>query len=925
MAEDGKIVKDTFPVVGMSCAACASRVEKTLAGQPGVRMAAVNYAAATVKVEYDRTECTAESLQKAVQDAGYDLLVQKDGNAADEAEKAHDERYAQLKSRTIWAIVLSLPVAVIGMFFMDMPYAEYIMWALSTPVVFWLGRGFFISAWKQLRHRTANMDTLVANSTGIAYLFSVFNMLFPEFWLSRGIEPHVYFEASSVIIAFILLGRLMEEKAKGNTSDAIKKLMGLQPKTVTVISRGNNCPMEYMEIPVGAVRPGDIIAVKPGERVAVDGTVTEGSSYVDESMLSGEPVPVAKRKDSKVFAGTINQKGSFRFRADKVGTDTLLSKIIAMVQDAQGSKAPVQKLVDRIAAVFVPVIMGIALLSFILWAVLDGENGVTHGLLAMVTVLIIACPCALGLATPTAIMVGIGKGAENGILIKDAESIETARKIDTVVLDKTGTVTEGRPEVTHLIWSLPEAPSWSDIMKREADSASGAQDTKVSRETYLKNIFFSLEKLSEHPLAEAVVKYLKGSSEVKVKEFESITGEGVTGVCEGSRYFAGNLRLMKKNGISISPDLSLKADELTAEARTVIWFSDEKNALALAAVTDRVKESSIRAVRTLQDEGIEVYMLTGDNEETAAAVAAQAGIRHFKAGVLPQDKAGFIRNLQQKGRKVAMAGDGINDSAALAQADLGIAMGGGSDIAMDVAGVTIISSDLSKIPEALRLSRLTVRTIRQNLFWAFIYNMIGVPIAAGILYPVNSFLLNPMIAGAAMAFSSVSVVSNSLRLKRKKLDADTPLSGRKKDKENSSETSDYGYNTDSCLTNDSCHKEINGKSSDMTTENGIDRCRTINAGYGENDETADRKNAKNTENNNIKKEKIMKQEFKVEGMMCNHCRMHVEKALNRLEGVNATVTLDPPVATVEFTGGREYTLEELQKQVSEEAGDYTLK
>ena len=926
MAEDGKIVKDTFPVVGMSCAACASRVEKTLAGQPGVRMAAVNYAAATVKVEYDRTECTAESLQKAVQDAGYDLLVQKDGNAADEAEKAHDERYAQLKSRTIWAIVLSLPVAVIGMFFMDMPYAEYIMWALSTPVVFWLGRGFFISAWKQLRHRTANMDTLVANSTGIAYLFSVFNMLFPEFWLSRGIEPHVYFEASSVIIAFILLGRLMEEKAKGNTSDAIKKLMGLQPKTVTVISRGNNCPMEYMEIPVGAVRPGDIIAVKPGERVAVDGTVTEGSSYVDESMLSGEPVPVAKRKDSKVFAGTINQKGSFRFRADKVGTDTLLSKIIAMVQDAQGSKAPVQKLVDRIAAVFVPVIMGIALLSFILWAVLDGENGVTHGLLAMVTVLIIACPCALGLATPTAIMVGIGKGAENGILIKDAESIESARKIDTVVLDKTGTVTEGRTEVTHLIWSLPEAPSWSDIMKREAGSASGAQDTKVSRETYLRNIFFSLEKLSEHPLAEAVIKYLKGSSEVSVKEFESITGEGVTGVCEGSRYFAGNLRLMKKNGISISPDLSLKADELTAEARTVIWFSDEKNALALAAVTDRVKESSIRAVRTLQDEGIEVYMLTGDNEETAAAVAAQAGIRHFKAGVLPQDKAGFIRNLQQqKGRKVAMAGDGINDSAALAQADLGIAMGGGSDIAMDVAGVTIISSDLSKIPEALRLSRLTVRTIRQNLFWAFIYNMIGVPIAAGILYPVNGFLLNPMIAGAAMAFSSVSVVSNSLRLKRKKLDAAAPLSGRKKDKENSSETSDYGYNTDSCLTNDSCHKEINGKSSDMTTENGIDRCRTQNAGYGENYETADKEKAKKTEYKDIKKEKIMKKEFTVEGMMCNHCRMHVEKALNKLEGVNATVTLEPPVATVEFTGGREYTLEELQKQVSEEAGDYNLK
>ena len=447
-----KITNETFPVLGMSCAACATRVEKTLNGQKGVVKAAVNYAAATAKVEYDAAECSPEALKAAVQDAGYDLLTLTGENAAAEAGKAHGERYCRLRRKTTGAIALSLPTAVIGMFFMDMPYADVIMWALATPVVFWLGRDFHVNAWKQLKHRTANMDTLVACSTGIAYLFSVFNMLFPDFWLSRGIEPHVYFEASSVIIAFILLGRLLEERAKDNTGDAIRKLMGLRPKTVTVISESDGKRVSR-EVPVESIMPGDIIAVRPGDRIAVDGTVTEGSSNVDESSLSGEPIPVEKRRDSKVFAGTINQKGSFLFRAEKVGSDTLLSKIIAMVQDAQGSKAPVQKLVDRVAAVFVPVIMAIALTSFVLWVTLDADNGFTHGLLAMVTVLIIACPCALGLATPTAIMVGIGKGAENGILIRDAESIETARKIDTVILDKTGTVTEGRPEVTHLTWA----------------------------------------------------------------------------------------------------------------------------------------------------------------------------------------------------------------------------------------------------------------------------------------------------------------------------------------------------------------------------------------------------------------------------------------------------------------------------------------
>lgn len=736
--ENKNITQESFPILGMSCASCAARVDKALNHQPGVSKAAVNYASGMATVEYDPSQCSPEALKQAVQAAGYDLLIQQGRNTLEEAEQAHDKKYRALKFRTTWAIILSVPIVIIGMFFMDMPYANLIMWALSTPIIFGLGRSFFVSAWKQLEHGSANMDTLVANSTGIAYLFSLFNMLFPEFWLSRGIHPHVYFEAASVIIAFILLGRLLEEKAKGNTSSAIKKLMGLQPKNVTVITPTG----EQQEISIEQIRPGDLLLVKPGERIAVDGSVTKGESFVDESMLSGEPIAVSKYKGTKVFAGTINQQGSFRFRAEKVGTDTLLAKIIHMVQDAQGSKAPVQQLVDKIAGIFVPVIIGIAIVSFIAWMLLDGENGFTHGLLALVTVLIIACPCALGLATPTAIMVGIGKGAERGILIKDAESLEIAKKIDTVVLDKTGTVTEGKPTVSDLIWN--------------------------DRTERAESIFYSLEKLSEHPLAEAIAGYFKDVRFTEIEHFDSITGKGVKGQVEDKTYYAGNRKLLEENRISISPALSAEAARLTAEAQTVIWFADDTAALAIAAITDRIKPTSIQAVAELRAAGIEVYMLTGDNEATAGEIARQAGITHYKAGVLPQDKAAFISQLQKEGKKVAMAGDGINDSAALAQADLSIAMGGGSDIAMDVAKMTIISSDLTKIPEALKLSRLTVRTIRQNLFWAFIYNLIGVPIAAGILYPINGFLLNPMIAGAAMAFSSVSVVSNSLRLKRKK-------------------------------------------------------------------------------------------------------------------------------------------------------------
>lgn len=735
---NNKIVKQTFPVLEMSCAACAARVDKTLNKQPGVLSATVNYAAATATVEYDTSLCSPEALKTAIQKAGYDLIVDIQPQEPEEAEHTHTEKLHHQKVRTIWAILLSLPIALIGMFFMDIPYANYIMWILSTPVVFWLGRDFYINAWKQLKHRSANMDTLVANSTGIAYLFSLFNLFYPEFWLERGVQPHVYFEAASVIIAFILLGRLLEARAKDNTSAAIKKLIGLQPKTVTLLTPDG----KQQEVSIEQIRVHDTLLVKPGEKIAVDGMVCEGNSYIDESMLSGEPVPVYKEKGSHVFAGTINQKGSFQFKAEKVGSDTMLAHIIHMVQEAQGSKAPVQKLVDKIAGIFVPVILCIALLSFVLWLILAPENGFTHGLLAAVTVLIIACPCALGLATPTAIMVGIGKGAEQGILIKDAESLETAKRIDTIVLDKTGTITEGQPIVNHMVW-------WNNSEE-------------------IRNIFYSLEKLSEHPLANAVTYHLKGEF-LPLTQFESITGQGVKACFNNQYYLAGNEQLLKTQGIRISSEQEETAVTFTHDAQTVIWFADEKQVLGIAAISDRIKETSREAISLLQQQGIDVVMLTGDNPSTAQAIARQAGINHYQAEVLPQQKAAYIKSLQQKGKCVAMVGDGINDSAALAQADLSIAMGKGSDIAMDVAKITLISSDLTKIPEAIRLSALTVRTIRQNLFWAFIYNLIGVPVAAGILFPINGFLLNPMLAGAAMAMSSVSVVTNSLRLRNKPL------------------------------------------------------------------------------------------------------------------------------------------------------------
>ena len=834
----------TFPVLDMSCAACATRVEKTLNRQPGVYHAQVNYAAATATVEYNPQECTPETLKDAIQNAGYDLVIETNAQKEKIAEDAHSRKYRQLKQRTIFSLMLSVPVAIIGMCFMDWTYANYVMWILSTPVVFWLGRDFYRNAWKQLKHRTSNMDTLVAVSTGIAYTFSLFNLFWPEFWLSRGIHPHVYFEAASVIISFILLGRLLEEKAKGNTSEAIKKLMGLQPATVTILTPEG----QLKEIPVEQVQQGQRLVVKPGSRIAVDGTVYEGSSYVDESMLTGEPLPTEKIPGAKVYAGTINQKGSFSFIADKVGSETVLAHIIRMVQDAQGSKAPVQQLVDRIAAIFVPTILSIAVLSFLVWIWLDSSNGFTHGLLAAVTVTIIACPCALGLATPTAIMVGIGKGAENGILIKDAESLETARKVNAIVLDKTGTLTEGHPTVTDISDPLLQSP--------------------------LGDVLFTLESASEHPLAQAIVQH-QTRQILPMEEFESLTGLGVRGKINGTCYYAGNRRLLETHHLTVSPALTEEAARLSQEAKTVIWLADSQQALGLVAIADRIKPTSREAVRQLQEMGISTYMLTGDNPETAQRIAAQCGITHFQAEVLPQQKAQFIKDLQKEGKIVAMVGDGINDSAALAQADLSIAMGKGSDIAMDVAKMTLISSDLNKITDAIRLSQATVRTIRENLFWAFIYNLIGIPVAAGILYPINGFLLNPMIAGAAMAMSSVSVVSNSLRLKRKKF-AHTTVT---------------------------VQEEVQ-----PTEEITVPAAETVPP----QPETATPAASE------------IRKTYLVEGMMCDHCRTRVEKVLNMWEGASAQVTLTPPEAVITFQG-KVPALSELQQLIDEKAGDYTLK
>ena len=735
-----KITKKVYPVMGMHCAACANNVEKIVKKQEGVEDASVNLAAAVLTVDFNSDVVSPEQLKDAVMKIGFDLIIDED-NSMEEQEEAEHSYYEQLQRKTVVAWIFALPVAFMGMFFMDFPGINWWMLVLSLPVLFYSGHAFYVNAWKQAKHFTSNMDTLVALSTSIAFLFSLFNTLYPRFWYEQGLEPHVYYEAATVIIAFVLVGKLMEEKAKGKTSMAIRKLMGLQPKTARILRDGKE-----EDILISELKKGDKVSVRPGERVPVDGLIVEGDTFIDESMISGEPIPVEKKLNDKVLAGTINQNGAFVMSAEKVGRETVLAQIIRMVQEAQGSKAPVQRIVDKVTAVFVPTVRAIAILTFIVWMIVGGVDDFSYAMLSAVSVLVIACPCALGLATPTALMVGIGKGAEAHILIKDAVALEQMRKVDTVVLDKPGTVTEGRPTVTG--W-LHDA-GWVNEHK---------------------GILYAAELKSEHPLALAIVEELKkdGNKPAIIDSFESRTGRGIVVTRGGKTYWAGSHRLLNDFGAKVSDLLKSMVEEYERSGKSLVYFGEESTLLAVIVISDKVKPTSIQAVKQMQAEGKYVVLLTGDGHLTAQNVAGEINANRFIAEALPDDKENVIKELQREGRVVAMVGDGINDSQALARADVSIAMGKGTDIAMDVAMVTLMTSDLLLLPKAFKLSRKTVRLIHQNLFWAFIYNLIGIPIAAGILFPMYGILLNPMIASAAMACSSVSVVLNSLSLNWRKL------------------------------------------------------------------------------------------------------------------------------------------------------------
>lgn len=725
-----------LPVLEMSCAVCAGNVESTVQALSGVEKASVNFAAGTLTVTYNPSVITLEVMQVAVQAAGYDLIVEAEDPVAMQEEKAR-MHYKILRRNTIGAWTLSIPLALLGMVFMHVPFGNWIMMVLALAIMIFFGRSFYVNGVRHALKGKANMDTLVALSTSIAFLFSLFNTLCPGFWLGKGLEPHVYYEASGVIIAFVLLGKLMEERAKNSSSSAIKGLMGLQPKTARLVTDGRE-----EEVPISNLQVGNVVSVRPGEKIPVDGTLLQGSSSVDESMLSGEPIPVEKNAGDRVLAGTINQKGAFTMEATSVGGTTVLAQIVQMVQSAQGSKAPVQRIVDKISGIFVPVVVLLSFLTFVCWLVIGGESYFSYALLSAVSVLVIACPCALGLATPTALMVGMGKGAEQHILIKDAFALENLCKVDTVVLDKTGTLTEGVPVVTDSYWISDDNIRYLDVL-------------------------YTAEQKSEHPLASAILCWLEesGAKVCEAENFESLTGRGVRIQVEGVTYWVGSQGLLDIFQAGIPEKVRKQIGQWQEDGQSVVFYGQETRLLAVLAISDRIKPTSAEAVKELKKQGIEVHLLTGDGVRTAERVAATLDIGYYKAEVMPNDKEEYIISLQQQGKKVAMVGDGINDSQALARADVSIAMGKGTDIAMDVAMVTLITSDLLLLPGAIRLSKQTVRLIYQNLFWAFIYNVIGIPLAAGVLFPINGLLLNPMLASAAMAFSSVSVVLNSLRLK----------------------------------------------------------------------------------------------------------------------------------------------------------------
>jgi len=744
---DVSVASVEIPIQGMKCASCVKTIENALKKVPGVLRVNVNLAAENAWVEYMPGVTDGEALRRVIAESGFHPLEIKTGEeTVDAADQAREQEFRSLKRKFLFGLAFALPVFLGSMprLFPWVPeflIRPYVLWLLATPVQFWIGRMFYRGAWGALKHRNADMNTLIAVGTSAAYLYSTAATLFPGFFASGGRSVHVYFDTSVMIIVLILFGRMLEARAKSRSFAAIRKLMELQPKTARVLRDG-----QTIDIPVDEVVPGDEVVVRPGEKIPVDGTVTSGSSSVDESMITGESMPVRKSSGDSVIGATINKTGGFRFRATKVGRDTALAQIIRLVREAQGSKAPIQRLADVIAGIFVPVVLIIALVTFGIWVVFGQERNITFALLNFVSVLIIACPCALGLATPTAVMVGTGRGAEKGILIKGGESLETAYKLDTIIFDKTGTLTEGIPEVTDV---LP-APGWAekDLLFYAAGAESG----------------------SEHPLGDALIRAARnrGVESETVEEFQALEGRGLEGRVAGKRVVVGSSRLMAERGMS-SPALDAGAEEWALDGKTPVFVSVEGKPAGAVAVSDPLKEESREAVAKLRKMGLEVIMLTGDRRPTAEAIARRAGISQVLAEVLPGDKARAVKNLQTGGKRVAMVGDGINDAPALAQADVGIAIGSGTDIAMEASDITLIRGDLHGVSAAMELSRQTIRVIKQNLFWAFFYNTVGIPIAAGILYPFFGILLSPIIASAAMAFSSVSVVTNSLRLRRVRL------------------------------------------------------------------------------------------------------------------------------------------------------------
>jgi Cu+-exporting ATPase len=741
--------KSVFPVSGMTCASCVGRVEKALSGVPGVVSVNVNLASEKATVEYlEGTELA--SLKRAVKEAGYELGAEAE-TLEDVTVTAQREIMA-LKHRVIFAAVLGFSILAIGLgtSFVAKPY---LLWALATPVQFWAGWQFYRGTWAALKHRTADMNTLIAVGTSAAYFYSLVAVLFPGLFVARGLTPHVYFDTASIIIALILLGRFFEARARGRTSAAIKKLIGMQPKVALVIRNGKEA-----EIPIEDVQVGDLVIVRPGERVPVDGVIRQGYSSIDESMITGESIPVEKKVGDEVIGATINKTGGFQFEATKVGRDTTLAQIIRMVEEAQGSKAPIQRLADVIASYFVPIVIGIAVVTFIVWYFLGPPPALTFGLLNFVAVLVIACPCALGLATPTAIIVGTGKGAENGVLIRSAEALERAHKITTVLMDKTGTLTQGEPRVTDVI-ALP-AYSQEEVLRLVA----------------------SAERSSEHPLGEAVVRAAREKN-LKVSrpsDFKAIPGQGVEASVKDKKLLVGNLKLLQDRGLTLN-GLEAEAKRFWQEGKTAMFLAVDGQVAGLITLADTLKPGAKEAVAALHKMGIEVVMITGDNRRTAEAMAQEVGIDRVLAEVRPEHKAQEVSKLQQAGKVTAMVGDGINDAPALAQADIGIAIGTGTDVAVETGDITLISGDLDGIVTAISLSKQTIRTIKQNLFWAFAYNSALIPIAAGALFfvfgqtgvpPGLHFILgdygflNPILAAGAMAASSVTVVSNSLRLRR---------------------------------------------------------------------------------------------------------------------------------------------------------------